>query len=252
MNLSDYAEQQILAHCLGLQVFPMPTPYIALSTAGASGLESGTLGGEPSGALGYERQLTSFQYSDNSVENIEDIIHIATGDWGTLLSMAITDAMTGGHVLFWDVLRDICDNVHTVRINQNEHKFSAGAIKISIDGNGSDYLNERVLKHLLGMEAFPMPTTLYLAILDKDWQEITTGGYVRQPCTFTTEGKLTEEVIFPMATAPWDSEAIYVGIMDAEIDGNALFYSELSPSQVVQTGGELYFKPEDGLILAVD
>jgi hypothetical protein len=252
MNLSDYAEQQILAHCLGLQAFPMPTPYIALSTTSASGLESGTLGGEPSGALGYERQSASFQYTGNSVENIEDIIHIATGDWGLLLSMAITDAITGGNILFWDALYDIYGIEHTVPINLNEHKFSAGAIKVSIDGNGSDYLNERVLKHLLGIETFPMPTAHYLAITDKNWKEITTGGYVRQPCTFTIEGKLTDEVIFPMATAPWDNEAIYVGIMDAETDGNALFYSELSPSLVVRTGGELYFKSEDGLILTVD
>ncbi len=260
MNLSDYAEQAVLKHCLGIESFPMPTPYVALSTTIAASLETGNMVGEPTGN-DYERQPVQFQLIGKIAENTNEIIHTAASDWGILQSVAITDALTGGQVLLWDTLRDIYDNVHTVPVNMNEHKFDTSTIIVSVqESSGSDWLNQRLLKHILGIENFPMPTSHYLAIFknseglqnsEGSWNEITTGDYARQSCSFASNGTLKERVSFPMATAPWDGDAAYLGIMDAENEGHVLFYSEISPQQTVQTGGELYFS-EEGISLIVD
>lgn len=242
MNLSNYAEERILRHCLGLIEFPMPAAvYVALSNIESSELESGDLTGEPDGA-GYDRQPVTFLV-DGIAENVEDIIHTATDDWGVLTTVAITDAAVGGNTLLYSAMPSIA-------INQNEHKFPAGALTVSIEGSCSSYLSEHILRHLLGIEAFPMPTATYLVIMDKNLQEISGGGYVRQLCTFDTDGRLSEPVFFPLATAPWSSKAYYVGITDAV--SNILFLSSLIPQVEVTTGGELYFKSNDGLILTVN
>jgi len=242
MNLSNY---EILWHCLGVTEFPMPTPYVALSNIDPSELEDGDLTGEPDGA-GYERQPATFSVNGAVASNTEDIIHTATGDWGILLSMAITDAAVDGNMLLYSAITPAA-------INQNEHKFPTGSLTVSIDGGRlSDYLSQRVLQHLLGIEAFPMPTATYLAIMDKNLQEVSGGGYVRQLCTFDIVSEnslaLSETVFFPMATSNWSNEACFLAIIDDS--DNILFFNELVPHIEIKTGSELYFT-EEGLVLSV-
>lgn len=243
MNLSNYASK-VLWHCLGLIEFPMPTPYVALSKINPPELENGDLTGEPDGA-GYERQPATFSVNGSVASNTEDIIHTATGDWG-ILTMAITDADSGGNVLLYSAITP------TV-INQNEYKFPAGSILISVESNSlSEYLSQRVLRHLLGIEAFKMPTATYLAIMDKHLNEVSGGGYARQLCTFDIVSEnslsLSETVFFPMATSSWSNEACYLAIIDDS--NNILFLNELVPHIDVKTGFELYFTKS--LVLSVD
>lgn len=120
----------------------------------------------------------------------------------------------------------------------------------------SDYLEDKVLDHVFGGNAYTAPSTLYVALYTSapsdtgGGTEVSGGGYVRQTATFTVSGtnpttaSNTGAVEYPTATANYGT-VTSVGIFDALSGGNLLAYANLTTSKVVSTGDVFRFNAGD-------
>jgi hypothetical protein len=120
----------------------------------------------------------------------------------------------------------------------------------------SDYLEDKVLDHVFGGNAYTAPSTLYVALYTSapsdtgGGTEVSGGGYVRQTATFTVSGtnpttaSNTGAIEYPTATANYGT-VTSVGIFDASSSGNLLAYANLTTSKVVSTGDVFRFNAGD-------
>ena len=120
----------------------------------------------------------------------------------------------------------------------------------------SDYLEDKVLEHVFGGNAFTAPTTLYVALYTVapsdtgGGTEVSGGAYARQTGTFTVSGtnpttaSNTAAIEYPTATADYGT-VVAVGILDASSGGNLLAYSTLDSSKVVSSGDVFRFNAGD-------
>jgi len=109
----------------------------------------------------------------------------------------------------------------------------------------SDYLELKVLDHVLGTSAYTMPTTVYVGLStgsfadDNSGTELTGNGYARQSIAFdaaasgTTDN--TSAVDFPTATGSWGTVSHY-GLFDASSGGNLLIHGAFTASKAVASG----------------
>ena len=98
----------------------------------------------------------------------------------------------------------------------------------------TDYLENALLKHSTGLEAYTMPTSVKLVLLEDDpgeigslTSELSGGGYARVDITnvlVLSNNKLinNSDILFPTATADWNL-INYFGIVDQ--DSNLLYYT---------------------------
>ena len=120
----------------------------------------------------------------------------------------------------------------------------------------SDYLEDKVLEHVFGGNAYTAPTTLYIALYTVaptdtgGGTEVSGGGYARQTGAFTVSGtnpttaSNSAAIEFPTATAN-QGTVVAVGIFDALTSGNLLAYANLDASKVVDTGDVFRFNTGD-------
>ena len=120
----------------------------------------------------------------------------------------------------------------------------------------SDYLEDKVLEHVFGGNAFTAPTTLYVALYTVapsdtgGGTEVSGGAYARQTGTFTVSGtnpttaSNTAAIEYPTATANYGT-VVAVGILDASSGGNLLAYYTLDSSKVVSSGDVFRFNAGD-------
>ena len=120
----------------------------------------------------------------------------------------------------------------------------------------SDYLEDKVLEHVFGGNAFTAPSTLYVALYTVapsdtgGGTEVSGGAYARQTGTFTVSGtnpttaSNTAAIEYPTATANYGT-VVAVGILDASSSGNLLAYSTLDSSKVVSSGDVFRFNAGD-------
>jgi len=109
----------------------------------------------------------------------------------------------------------------------------------------SDYLENKVLDHVLGTTSYTMPTTVYIGLStgsfadDNSGTELSGSGYARQSIAFdaaasgTTDN--TSNVDFPAATGSWGTVSHY-GLFDASSGGNLLIHGAFTTSKTVATG----------------
>ena len=109
----------------------------------------------------------------------------------------------------------------------------------------SDYLEDKVLEHVFGGNAFTAPSTLYVALYTVapsdtgGGTEVSGGAYARQTATFTVSGtnpttaSNTAAIEYPSATANYGT-VVAVGVLDASSGGNLLAYSTLDSSKVMK------------------
>ncbi len=109
----------------------------------------------------------------------------------------------------------------------------------------SDYLELKVLDHVLGTSAYTMPSTVYIGLStgsfadDNSGTELTGNGYARQSIAFdaaasgTTDN--TSAVDFPTATGSWGTVSHY-GLFDASSGGNLLIHGAFTASKAVASG----------------
>lgn len=116
----------------------------------------------------------------------------------------------------------------------------------------SDYLENKVLDHVLTATSYTAPTTRYLALFTNTsgnadvnleagtlTDEISGGSYARQVITFNAavNGSSTSSatVTFPAATANWGT-VTHVAVMDAATSGNVLFWGAVTTPKTIETG----------------
>lgn len=120
----------------------------------------------------------------------------------------------------------------------------------------SDYLEDKVLDHVFGGNAYTAPTTLYVALYTVaptdtgGGTEVSGGAYARQSGAFTVSGtnpttaSNSAAVEYPTATADYGT-VVAVGIFDALSSGNLLAYANLTTSKVVSTVDVFRFNTGD-------
>ncbi len=113
----------------------------------------------------------------------------------------------------------------------------------------SDYLENKVLDHVLDNTAYSQPGGIYLALFTADTglesnspsAEISTSGtaYGRQSVAFAAassgSASTNATVTFSAATSNWGT-ITHVAVMDAATSGNVLFYGAVTTSKTIETG----------------
>jgi hypothetical protein len=115
-------------------------------------------------------------------------------------------------------------------------------------------LEQAILKHILGVAAWTMPTTVYIALFTTSpampagtgGVEVSGGAYARQPVTFGVAGSgpaaanNSALITFPTATAAWGT-IVGAGIYDALTAGNLIDAGALTASKVIGIGDVFTF-----------
>lgn len=118
----------------------------------------------------------------------------------------------------------------------------------------SNYLENKLLDHVLTATGYTQPTTRYLALFNNVstnaasnleagtlTDEVSTSGtaYSRKAITFgaASSGSSASNatVTFDTATANW-GEITHVAVMDAATSGNVLFYGAVTTPKTIETG----------------
>jgi len=114
-------------------------------------------------------------------------------------------------------------------------------------GSISDYLENKLLDHVLKVASFSQPTNLYIALSTADPTDDGSGlaepsgnGYARQLCNAwdTAASRATQntnKVSFPEATGSWGT-ITHWAIMDAETGGNMIAHGDFTESKTVGAG----------------
>src|SRR6056300_968442 len=111
----------------------------------------------------------------------------------------------------------------------------------------SDYLEDKILDHVLTNTAYTQPTTVYIGLWTADdgleagtiTSEVSGGSYARESVTFSaSSGGATSNsatVTFTTATAKWGT-ITHVAVMDASTGGNVLFHGAVTTSKTIESG----------------
>jgi hypothetical protein len=111
----------------------------------------------------------------------------------------------------------------------------------------SDYLEDKILDHVLTNTAYTQPTTVYIGLWTADdgleagtiTSEVSGGSYARESVTFSaSSGGATSNsatVTFTTATATWGT-ITHVAVMDASTGGNVLFHGAVTTSKTIESG----------------
>ena len=119
----------------------------------------------------------------------------------------------------------------------------------------SNYLEEKVLNHLLKGTTYAPPSTLHVGLFkgaagsnleaNIKTNEVSGGSYARMPVTWGTGGFVgagynianSADIVWPTATADW-GVINFVAVLDSSTvgGGNVLFYSALPTGKTVATG----------------
>lgn len=109
----------------------------------------------------------------------------------------------------------------------------------------SNYLENKLLDHVLRNTSYTSPTTVYVGLYTSNpdegntGTEVSGGSYARQVLSVTTAsgGVVTSsaDLTFPQATASWGTIS-HIGMLDALTSGNLLMYTALTTSKAIDTG----------------
>jgi hypothetical protein len=112
----------------------------------------------------------------------------------------------------------------------------------------SNYLENKLLDHVLRNVSYTSPTTVYVGLFTTDptdgntGTEVSGGSYARQVLSVTTAsgGIVTSsaDVTFPQATGSWGTIS-HLGLLDALTSGNLLMHTPLTTSRAIETGDVL-------------
>ena len=120
----------------------------------------------------------------------------------------------------------------------------------------SDYLEDKVLDHVFGGNAYTAPSTLYVGLYTVapsdtgGGTEVSGGAYARQTATFTVSGTdpttatNSAAIEYPTATANYGT-VVACGVFDAASSGNLLAYASLTNNKTVESGDIFRFNSGD-------
>jgi hypothetical protein len=114
----------------------------------------------------------------------------------------------------------------------------------------TNYLENKVLDHVLGTASYTMPTVylaLFTAVADGEAgtvTEVSGNGYARQLCVFDAAASGTAanaaQETFTASGGNWGT-ITHWGLYDAETNGNLLIYGALDASRTINDGDSLTF-----------
>lgn len=126
-------------------------------------------------------------------------------------------------------------------------------------GSKSDYLENKILDHILGGPDYTRPATVHIALFTSapndagGGTEVSGGDYARVAVTnndtnwpAASSGAKSNgtDVTFPTATASWGTVVAF-GIFDDPSAGNLLFWSTLTVNKAVSSGDTVKFATGD-------
>ena len=123
----------------------------------------------------------------------------------------------------------------------------------------SNYLENKILLHVLDNDSYTSPTTVYLGLHTADptdagtGTEVSGGSYARQSVAFTVtnnEATNTSAIEFPTATGSWGTVG-WVGVWDDVSGGNLLFHGQLATSKTIASG-DVFRVPAGDLDISLD
>ena len=124
----------------------------------------------------------------------------------------------------------------------------------------SNYLENKLLDHILKNVSYTSPTTVYVGLFLTDptdagsGTEVSGGSYARKTLSVTTAsgGVVTSsaDVTFDQSTGNWGTVA-YIGLFDAITSGNLLMHTALTTSKVIETG-DIFKIPSGNLTATLD
>lgn len=122
----------------------------------------------------------------------------------------------------------------------------------------SDYLENKLLDHVLRNVAYVAPATVYAALYTVaptdagGGTEVSGGAYVRKAVTFgaAAGGQASNSALvdFGTASANWGN-VVAVGILDAAAAGNLLYWGALTAAKTISLGDGATF-PIGSLVVA--
>jgi hypothetical protein len=132
---SNYLENEVLDHVMGVGSYTMPTVYIALCTADPTDAGTGASMNEVADSGSYARVAISADFgtpaASGSISNDGEITFPeATGSWGTVSHFALLDSGThgAGNMLVYGAL----DSSKEVSSGDTV-KFAVGELTVSLD-----------------------------------------------------------------------------------------------------------------------
>ena len=112
----------------------------------------------------------------------------------------------------------------------------------------SDYLENKILDHILGTTAYTAPTTVYIGLAtasfadDNSGTELTGNNYSRVSAAFDAAASGTADntaaIEFAAATGSWGSVGFF-GIFDAASGGNLLIHGAFTTAKTIASGDVL-------------
>lgn len=151
---SDYLENKLLDHVLGVAAYTQPTNlYVGLFTTNPADDASGT---EVSGGS-YARVAHNVwaAASSRASSNTGQITFpTSTGSWGTVSHFGVFDASSGGNLLFYGAL-----NSPVAVASGRQFRIASGDLDVSFDSGGfTTYLANKLLDHVLKTASYAQPT----------------------------------------------------------------------------------------------
>lgn len=120
----------------------------------------------------------------------------------------------------------------------------------------SNYLENKILDHVLKNTSYTSPTTVYCALFTAapgetgGGTEVTGGSYARQAVTFSTaasgESHNSADIVYTLMPA---ATVTHFGVYDASTAGNLLYYGAFSASKTTTSGDTLTI-PASGLSIS--
>ena len=112
----------------------------------------------------------------------------------------------------------------------------------------SDYLENKILDHVLGTTAYTAPSTVYIGLAtasfadDNSGTELTGNNYSRVSASFDAAASGTTDnsaaIEFAAATGSWGSVS-HFGIFDAASSGNLLIHGAFTSAKSISAGDVL-------------
>lgn len=118
----------------------------------------------------------------------------------------------------------------------------------------SNYLENKILDHSLGLTTYTKPAAVYLALFTSDpgetgsGTEVSTGGYARQAIVFSAaSGGATSNTSSLTFTASGSGfgTVTHLAIYDAITGGNLLYYSSVGTPRTIAAGESLLLAAGD-------
>ncbi len=123
----------------------------------------------------------------------------------------------------------------------------------------SNYLENKILLHVLSNTAYTSPAAVYLGLHTADPTDAGTGtevsgnAYARQSFASTISGNAasnTSAIEFPTATGSWGTIG-WVSVWDSLTTGNMLFHGALTASKTIASG-DVFRVPAGDLDITLD